>query len=202
MNVFLSSTVVDLKAHRKAIARLLRQMGHDVLAMEEHVASDNRPLDICLRYVEEADVYVGIFAWRYGYCPETETHQNRSITEIEYRHARDKGKPCLIFLSEPSVQWPPIHIDGVIDEGRGGRKIANLRSTLMKEHLVGFFDTPDELASLASVAVRRLEIDSAVKGATLDFDYMEFYWYHVFLKAAGKQAGALEAAWSAFIIPI
>jgi hypothetical protein len=31
------------------------------------------------------------------------------------------------------------------------------------------------------------------------FLHMEFYWYHVYLRAAGEQAGILEAAWRTFL---
>ena len=51
--------------------------------MESYTASDERPLDLCLRDVAGCDVYVGIFAWHYGHEPSAE-HGNldgRSITE-------------------------------------------------------------------------------------------------------------------------
>ena len=38
--------------------------------MEDYVAKDQRPLQMCLDDVASSDVYVGIFAWRYGYIPE------------------------------------------------------------------------------------------------------------------------------------
>ena len=45
--------------------------------------------------VEQADVYVGIFAYRYGYVPDG---HDISITEMEYNRASDLGKPRLIFF--------------------------------------------------------------------------------------------------------
>ena len=42
-------------------------MQHDVIAMEDYVARDDRPAAQCLRDVARSDLYVGLFAWRYGF---------------------------------------------------------------------------------------------------------------------------------------
>ena len=44
MRIYLSSTYTDLVEYRAAVARLLRQMGHEVIGMEEYVAEGSRPL--------------------------------------------------------------------------------------------------------------------------------------------------------------
>ena len=62
--IYISSTYEDLKDHREAVYKALRRLNHDVRAMEDYVAADERPLDKCLKDVAAADVYVGIFAWR------------------------------------------------------------------------------------------------------------------------------------------
>lgn len=86
--VYLSSTYEDLKNYRRAVYEALRKGGHDVKTMENYVAADQRPVDKCLKDVEEADVYVGLFAFRYGYVPPAQHHnpEARSITELAYRH--------------------------------------------------------------------------------------------------------------------
>src|SRR5688572_13889985 len=93
--IYISSTYSDLKELREAVYRVLRKMGHDAIAMEDYVATDQRPLDKCLADVARCDVYIGIFAWRYGYIPP---NQEQSITELEFREAVRKGKHCLLFL--------------------------------------------------------------------------------------------------------
>ena len=67
--IYLSSTFSDLKEYREAVYRALRQMKYDVIAMEDYVATDKRPLEKCLQDVAACDLYVGLFAWRYGYVP-------------------------------------------------------------------------------------------------------------------------------------
>ena len=92
--IYVSSTFSDLQDQREAVYRALRRLGHDVVAMEDYVASDQRPLDRCLDDVASSDVYIGIVAWRYGYVPPTGNPDRLSITELEYRHAVRLNIPC------------------------------------------------------------------------------------------------------------
>jgi Domain of unknown function (DUF4062) len=95
--------------------------------MEDYVAADQRPLAKCLEDVATCDLYVGIFAHRYGHVSNHDNPERRSITELEYRHAEALGIPLLVFLLEE----------------------------LGRERLVSFFATADELARQVSVAVTR-----------------------------------------------
>jgi hypothetical protein len=45
--IYLSSTYADLKKHRTAVFNALRRSGYRVIAMEEYVARDDRPLEAC-----------------------------------------------------------------------------------------------------------------------------------------------------------
>ena len=66
--IYISSTYEDLE-YREAVYRALRKMGHDVISMEYYVAQGQRPLQKCLEDVASCDIYIGIFAWKYGYIP-------------------------------------------------------------------------------------------------------------------------------------
>ena len=58
--IYLSSTFEDLRTHREAVYRVLRQLRHDVVSMEDYVASPQRPLDKCLADVAACQAYVGL----------------------------------------------------------------------------------------------------------------------------------------------
>jgi hypothetical protein len=105
LKIYISSTFSDLEPYREAVYKALRKLRHDVVAMEDYVATDKRPLDKCLADVESCDVYVGIFAWRYGYVPKKDNPQKQSITEREFRRAVEKDKQCLIFLMADEAPW-------------------------------------------------------------------------------------------------
>jgi len=70
MRIFVSSSFEDLREHRASAIRILRQLGHEVIAMEEMTAGSLAPLTKVLEMVDRSEAYVGIFAWRYGYAPQ------------------------------------------------------------------------------------------------------------------------------------
>ncbi len=155
--IYISSTYNDLKDYREAVYHTLRQMGHDVIAMEDYVATDQRPVDKCLADVAACDLYVGIFAWRYGYQPPHDNPAYKSITELEYRRARTTGKTCLLFLLGDKAAWLPERMDTHTGSADAGKRIKELRQELSQEKLVSFFESRDELAKLVSVAVGKWE---------------------------------------------
>lgn len=70
---YVSSTYLDLGQHRQRAAQVLRCMGWLDIAMEHYVAEDRRSLDRCLADVASCDLYIGLFAWRYGWVPPPTT---------------------------------------------------------------------------------------------------------------------------------
>jgi hypothetical protein len=162
VKIYLSSTYTDLKACREAVYDALRQMRHDVIAMEDYVATDERPIEKCLADVVDSDLYIGIFAWRYGYIPSEMNPEHKSITELEYRKATQEDKTCLIFILDKGAPWPPTAMDAVTGEGNRGECIIALRDELVREKTVKFFKTPEELASSVSTSVNNWEKSSSL----------------------------------------
>jgi hypothetical protein len=147
--VYVSSTYSDLRGYRESVYRVLRQLGHDVVAMEAYTASDQRPLDRCLADVAASDLYVGILAYRYGYIPESGNPDGRSITELEYRHASALGLPRLVFLLSGDAPWPR----SFMDDGDSAPRIQAFRDEVQRNLLVSYFSGPDDLARQVAVAV-------------------------------------------------
>jgi len=160
VKVFVSSTSRDLSEYRAAAIRSLRRLGHQVTAMEEFTATAAYPLDRVLELVRDADAYVVIVAWRYGFLPETaraknlpkveDPNERRSITEWEYLAARENpDRPILAFLLADSAAWPPQDMDGFDPRSPGDvdspERVRIFRARLMSDHIVSFFSTPDQL---------------------------------------------------------
>ena len=101
--IYLSSSFRDLKPERTAVTAALRLAGHEIIAMEDYPSSAECPTDRCRADARGSDLYLGLFARRYGYVPASESI---SITEIEYRSALATGKPSAIFLLDDEVEWP------------------------------------------------------------------------------------------------
>src|ERR1035438_5135709 len=168
--IYVSSTFVDLKAHREAVYRQLRRMQHDVIAMEDYVARDDRPAAQCLRDVARSDLYVGLFAWRYGFIPAQDNPSSLSITEMEYRQAEAKSIPRLVFLLDDSALWPPPMLDSQSGDGDSGRRIRELRRELTQERLASFFTSPEDLSAKVAAAVHLAGTIANASDASFDLE--------------------------------
>ena len=138
MKVFLSSTYNDLIEHRKAAHDALEQLGLHVIWMEAFGARPEESTKACLKEVEESNLFVGIYAHRYGYIPDG---KDISITEQEFDHAQKLGKPVFGFIVNEDHAWSPKFIEH--------DKKTNLNTFLgkVKKQPVEFFTTPDNLAN-------------------------------------------------------
>jgi hypothetical protein len=165
--IYISATYSDLKAYRDAVYRILRMLRHDVISMEDYVATDQYPLHKCLADVTSCDAYVGLIGWRYGYTPERENPEHKSITELEYRKAVEANIPRLLFLVDNDTAWPDALKDAVTGEADGGRRIGALRAEMQKDVIISFFKTPDQLAGLVSVAVQQSAPRRSAERATV-----------------------------------
>jgi WD40 repeat protein len=162
INVYLSSTYNDLVKYREAACNALRHMHCHVIEMEDYVATDQRPLDKCLADVMACDLYIGLFAWRYGYIPLEGNLQQKSITELEYRKAVEERKPRLIFILDEKAPWLRKDMDDVTGEGNQGRFVLALRQELAREETVSFFSTIEELSNVVTSAIHHWEKRQAV----------------------------------------
>ena len=88
--------------------------------------------------VEQADVYVGIFANRYGYVPDG---HKISITEMEYERAVFREIPRLIFLIDR--QHAVLGED--VDKDERALRLEALKSRLKAERVVSSFRSAENL---------------------------------------------------------
>ena len=149
--VMISSTVKDLTEHREA-ARIGCEMAEiSAQPMMEHLnAEDADAVEVSLRLVEEADIYIGIFAMRYGWIPPNESI---SITEMEYRKAVALGKPRLIFFSDEEHLFTAAQID----KGPEADKLQALKDEIGVKRVAAFFKNHDDLAKHIIGALHKLE---------------------------------------------
>jgi hypothetical protein len=143
-----SSTALDLPVHRKEVLdACLRQS--TVPKMQEHlpasgsdVESGTEAIRVSLSMVDEAEIYLGIFASRYGYVP---AGHDISITEMEYDRAVERGITRLIFLMHD--EHPVKQSD--VETGEGAEKLKRFKERLKTENVVNFFKSPEDLRAHA-----------------------------------------------------
>jgi len=197
LDVMLSSTSRDLPEHRKQAEDAASRAGFYVVKMENLVAMHNEDaISVSMAMVEEAEVYVGIFGMRYGYRPKDDRNPNDlSITEMEYRRAKELGMPILIFMMSEDHAGP-------IKEGMtareqkkameafyesddiGEEKLEVFKKELGTNHIVGFFDNESDLRMKVLQALSTPSLKQAAR------DYAE-------KRAAEVEAGTAEIKASA-----
>jgi tetratricopeptide (TPR) repeat protein len=139
--VMISSTARDLPLHRKEVMDACLRQGMFPTMMEHLPASDAEAIAASLAMVDDADIYVGVFAHRYGYVPKENNPQAISVTEMEYNRAVERKIPRLIFVMDKAH---PITIDDV-EQGEGAVKLKTFKERLLKDNIVNFFKSPEDL---------------------------------------------------------
>ncbi|NDJ78730.1 MAG: DUF4062 domain-containing protein, partial [Chloroflexi bacterium] len=153
LDVFISSTSIDLPEHRQAVVDALLDIGLFPSGMEHWPVEDEYPVDLCREKVEEAELFIGIYAHRYGWRPDGPG--TPSITEMEYDWAEDIPRFC--FLIDPSHPWPPDQI-----EGDAATDLKAFKDRV-SERIRGTFTTPDDLKAkvLAAMAPHAQKSDTS-----------------------------------------
>jgi predicted ATPase/class 3 adenylate cyclase len=110
VRVFISSTLEELAAERAAARRAIARL-HLVPVFYESGARPHPPRRMYRAYLEQSQVFVGIYWQRYGWVAPG---MGISGLEDEYRLAA--GKPMLLYLKRPAPELEPrlaAMIDGI-----------------------------------------------------------------------------------------
>lgn len=136
--VMISSTARDLPLYREQVRDACLQAGAFPKMMEHLPPKPEDAMAVSTEMVDEAAVYVGIFAYKYGSAPEG---HDKSFTQIEYEQAIARGIPVLIFIMDESVAVLPKDID----KGAKADKLEAFKAHLRETHVVSFYKSPEDL---------------------------------------------------------
>lgn len=158
-SIFISSTYCDLIPHRKAVIEAIRSAGMQPIEMESFNARSKEPQTVCFEEIAEADIFVGIYAHRYGYVPDG---ASLSITQREYEYARDWGKPILCYEVAKHHPWAP----DMISVGEGKKSLDSFKEIIRKKYVVQEFTSPENLAAKVVAGIARYleELNQQHKG--------------------------------------
>jgi len=140
--VMISSTARDLPKHREEVMNACLSQGMFPVMMEHLPANDDDAISASLKMVDDADIYVGVYAQRYGYIPKGKKRNPKqiSITEMEYDRAVKRGIPRLTFVMDKAH---PITIEDIDMENAA--KLQKFKDRVQAKNIVNFFKSPAEL---------------------------------------------------------
>lgn len=101
LQVFISSTYIDLIEERQAAVEAVLSIGHIPAGMELFTAGDESQWMTIKKWIENSDVYLLILGGRYG---SIEPDSNKSYTHLEYEYACANKIPVIgIVLTEKAI---------------------------------------------------------------------------------------------------
>jgi hypothetical protein len=156
----ISSTRIDLAQYREEVKNKLVALHQVVLMMETFGSNPSDAVTVSTDQVRECDLFIGIYAYRYGYVPAGD---DKSITEQEYDFARELGKRCLCYVASESLK------PEVVEEDESKQKrLADFKQRLDVELVRSVFDSPDDLREKVGDDVNRL-----LRGEPLGYSHQE-----------------------------
>ena len=145
-----SSTIDDLEAYRNKASEILQKFeiqprGFKIDSFEPSIrssASTPWPVEESRKLVEEADLYLGIFAWKYGTVAPGE---NTSLTELEYNLAVELDMPrFLMVIDENCEVWNINQVDP--PDSEQAKLLREFKSRIGKLEIITRFDTLNSFA--------------------------------------------------------
>jgi predicted ATPase/class 3 adenylate cyclase len=115
--VFISSTLGELAAERAAARRAIRRL-HLVPVWYESGARPHPPRSMYRAYVEQSQVFVGIYWQRYGWVAP-----GMEISGLEDEYQLAAGKPMLLYLKRPASDQEP-RLTAMIDSIRAAGTVS------------------------------------------------------------------------------
>lgn len=137
----ISSTSLDLPQHRAQVAEACLRQSVFPIDMKHLPAREITPLAVDQEMIDAADVYIGIYAYRYGSVAEGQT---KSYTELEFDRAVDRGIPCLIFLMSAEHDVRPRDVE---TSPGAQEKLAAFKARASKGRICKEFKSAEDLRS-------------------------------------------------------
>jgi hypothetical protein len=147
IRIFLSSTKIDLSETRQNIIKYLGVLKSEVFAMEVFGSDESMPVEFSLQQVRKCNIFIGIYAERYGFV---DMSTGKSITELEYIEASNllktgKMKAILLYVIDSKANWP---LNLIERDTQNIAKLDQFKKEILSKHTVSFFQNTDELPFL------------------------------------------------------
>lgn len=141
LQVFVSSTFLDLTEERQAAVAAILKAGHIPAGMELFTSGDKSQMETIQRWIDESDVYMLILGGRYGSIEKT---SGLSYTELEYDYAIKAGKPLFAVVTKEDALESKVRARGTeFIEKENPQHLKNFREKVLSNVSSFFSDEKD-----------------------------------------------------------
>ena len=132
LRVFVSSTLAELAAERAAVREAIERLQLTPVLFELG-ARPHPPRDLYRAYLEQSQIFVGIYWQRYGWVAPDET-----LSGLEDEYSLSAGMPRLLYVKAPAPEREA--------------RLTELLGRIQSDDTASYkpFSTPEELARLVS----------------------------------------------------
>ena len=186
--VFISSTYKDLIEARSKVRDAILSMMHFPVGMEMFNAADEEQWEIIQETIDSSDYYVLILGQRYGSVIESGSDAGISYTEKEFRYAREKKIPVLVFIIDDDVAIKPEFIE---KDPESIKKLADFKTEAKKGRTVQWWTNIDELAREVSESLHQ-QMDRKKRPGWIRGDAFDIEASHAEILSLNKKIRELE----------
>jgi len=153
LRVFVSSTLAELAAERAAVREAIERLQLTPVLFELG-ARPHPPRDLYRAYLEQSQIFVGIYWQRYGWVAPEET-----VSGLEDEYSLSAGMPRLLYVKAPAP------------EREAG--LTELLGRIQSDDTASYkpFSTPEELARLVSADLALLMSERFMNVTMASEDY-------------------------------
>jgi hypothetical protein len=163
LQVFVSSTFIDLKEERQTAVQAILEAGHIPAGMELFIAGDESQWDIIKEWIDESDIYMLIIGGRYG---SIEPKSGKSYTHLEYEYALSVNKPHFVIIIDDETTQSKAKRDGVkiTDFFDNSPDLKEFKTSIMNGKLVSVCKNSDKMESSIHKSINKLSQRDNLKG--------------------------------------
>ncbi len=143
INFFICSTYIDLKNYREEVIKKIQSQAGLINAQEFFGARDNKPIETCLKEVEQSNVFIMFLAFRFG---SKDKASGKYFVESEYEMAKELKLPKFIYFMDKENPFPPMYVA----TGQEAIDLKVFKEKLKDEHTIDSFTTTEDLTNKVS----------------------------------------------------
>ena len=161
LQIFISSTYIDLIPERQAAVAAILKSGHIPAGMELFTAGDRSQMDTIKQWIDESDVYMLILGGRYG---SVEPTSGISYTELEYDYAVQQSKPLFaVVITDGSLEQKVKSGGTAFLEKENPKELALFRNKVLS-NISSFFDDTKDIKLCVHETLADFAANRSLKG--------------------------------------